>query len=189
MKITKVKRTKKRIIIDYIADKEERQLKSPDNPLPAFHAAFDALAPLVCEICHFHKGYARGLVVTEVKLTDKGNELVTFKAAKDVDDSTDTFRFSTPNRLTDLPKEEGVTSPPLKKEQVALITSLIDEAGAYINGDRAQGMIQFPNGEDDDEDDDAPAGEPENQLPFDPKDTGRPKKPKKPTGKDAAAGQ
>lgn len=191
MKITKIKRTKKRIIIDYIADKEERTLRAPENPLPAFNDAFEKLAPLVCEICHLPAKYAHKLTVLEVKLTDKGNELVTFKAAKDLDDSSDAFTFTTPNRLTDRPKEEGKTSPPLKKEQVALITSLIDEAAAYVKGDRAQGMIQFPAGDTDDEDDEnepEASAEPTAPLPFPAGDTGKAVKPRKPRGKAAAAG-
>lgn len=166
MHITKIKRTKKRIVVEYTADKEERVLRAQENPLPAFHAAFDALSILVCQICHLPDDYARGLVVTEMKLTDKGNELVTFRAAKTLDDSSDTFRFATPNRLTDVPKEEGVTSPPLDEAKVALITSLIDEAAAYVKGDRAQGMIQFPNGEADEEDDDDAEPSDGNALQF-----------------------
>jgi hypothetical protein len=154
MHITKVKRTKKKIIVEYTVEGEERVLRAPENPLPAFNLAFDNLAGLVCDICHLPPKFANGLIVLEVKLTDKGNELVTFKASKAVEDSTDAFKFSTPNRLTSFPKEEGKCSPPLKEAQVALITSLIDEAAAYVKGDRAQGQIQFPAGEDDPEDSD-----------------------------------
>jgi hypothetical protein len=161
MHITKVRRTKKKIIVEYTVDGEERVLRAPENPLPAFNEAFDALTPLVCEICHLPAKFGNKLTVLEVKLTDKGNELVTFKASKEIDDSTDAFKFSTPNRLTSHPKEEGKCSPPLKEAQVALITALIDEAAAYVKGDRAQGQIQFPAGEDDPEDGDDGAAEPE----------------------------
>ena len=160
MRITKVRRTKKKIIVEYTVEGEERVLRAPENPLPAFNLAFDNLAGLVCDICHLPPKFATGLIVLEVKLTDKGNELVTFKASKEVDDSTDAFKFSTPNRLTSFPKEEGKCSPPLKEAQVALITSLIDEAAAYVKGDRAQGQIQFPAGEDDSDDEDSDEAEP-----------------------------
>ena len=137
----------------------------------------------VCEICHLPSDYANGLVVTEMKLSDKGNELVTFRAAKNVDDSSDSFRFATPNRLTDVPKEEGVTSPPLKEIQVALIRDLIDEAAAYVRGDRAQGQIQFPSGEPDEDDEVEPSDG--NTLQFNTSaanantDTGTPVKPRR----------
>lgn len=183
MHITKIKRTRKKVIIDYTADGEERTLRAVENPLPAFHEAFEALAPLVCEICHLPEDYADGLIVVELKLTDKGNELVSFRATKTVNDSSDTFRFATPNRLTDTPKEEGVTSPPLKKPQVALIKSLLDEAAAYVKGERAQGQIHFPGGDADEEDgDDEPSAPATAPLPFTAAtaagDTGTAKKPR-----------
>lgn len=185
MHITKVKRTKKKIIVEYTVDGEERVLRAPENPLPAFNLAFDAFPSLVCEICHLPAKFAHNLIVLEMKLTDKGNELVTFKASKPIDDSTDAFKFTTPNRLTSHPKEEGKCSPPLKEAQVALITSLIDEAAAYVKGNRAQGQIHFPGGEDDEEGDGDENAEPEatDPLPFDQTaatGTGTPAKAKKP---------
>lgn len=177
MHITKVRRTKKKIIVEYTTDGEERVLRATENPLPAFHAAFDNLTPLVCEICHLPAKFGNKMAVLEVKLTDKGNELVTFKASKPIDDSTDAFKFTTPNRLTAHPKEEGKCSPPLKDEQVALITALIDEAAAYVKGERAQGQIQFPAGEDDEEGEESDSSN--EPLPFSQSasdDTGEPAK-------------
>lgn len=187
MHITKVRRTKKKIIVEYTTDGEERVLRATENPLPAFHDAFDALTPLVCEICHLPAKFGNKMAVLEVKLTDKGNELVTFKASKEIDDSTDAFKFSTPNRLTSHPKEEGKCSPPLKEAQVALITSLIDEAAAYVKGNRAQGQIHFPGGEDDEEGDGDENAEPEagTTLQFSESaanDTGTPAKKKRKKG-------
>lgn len=183
MHITQVKRTKKKIIVAYTTDGEERVLRAPENPMPAFHGAFDALSALVCEICHLPSSYASGLIVTELKLTDKGNELVSFRAAKTLDDSSDTFRFATPNRLTDQPKEEGTYSPPLSESQVSLIRELIDEAAAYVKGERAQGQIHFPGGEDDEDGDGDGEADQGDVLQFSESaatGTGEPAKPERP---------
>lgn len=189
MHIELVRRIRKKIVIKYTADNEKRSLEATENPLPSFTAAFDALPPLVVDICHLPAKFAAGLIVTEMKLTDKGNELVTFRASKEVDDSTDAFKFSTPNRLTAFPSEEGKCSPPLKDEQVALIKSLIDEAAAYVKGQRAQGQIDFQAGEheEDEGDGDDGATEPEagETLQFSQSaanDTGTPAKKKRKKG-------
>lgn len=184
MQITLVRRTRKKIVIKYTESGEVRTLEATENPLPAFTTAFDALTPLVCEICHLPAKFSSKMTVLEMKLTDKGNELVTFRASKEIDDSTDAFKFSSPNRLTAHPTEEGKCSPPLKDDQVALIRSLIDEAAAYVKGDRAQGQIQFPAGDpaDDEKDDDKTEPEAGEKLNFSESaanDTGTPAKPKR----------
>lgn len=189
LRILKVKRTRTHIFIDYQADNEERTLKSRDNPLPAFVKAFDALPPLVCQIVGLPEDYTNKMTVTGVTLCDAGgNEHVMLTAKKELPDNNRPFNIITPLRLTDQPQEEGSYSPPLSDKQVALVQELIDEAAAYIKGDRAQGQIDFQKGADDEEDDDTPEPAAGNQLPFPNSDTGKPKK-KKRTGKDAAAGE
>ena len=180
LRILKVKRTRTHIFIDYTSDAEERTLKSRDNPLPTFVKAFEALPPLVCEIVGLPAEYTAKLTVTGVTLCDSGgNEHVMLTAKKELTDNNRPFNINTPLRLTDQPQEEGTYSPPLSEKQVALVQSVIDEASAYIKGDRAQGQIAFEEGESDADEEEGEESTPEpsegKQLPFPNTDTGKPK--------------
>ena len=185
LKITKVRRTRKHILIEFTSDHEERSLKSSDNPLPAFTKALDALAPLVCEIVGLPPTYTQGLTVTGLSaVTAGGNEHVLLTAKKELHDNNRPFNIVTPLRLTDVPEEEGSYSPPLSDAQLALVADVIDEAAAYIKGDRAQGQIQFEGTADDDpnEDGDGDTTEEPSQgdpLPFPTGDVGTPVKGRK----------
>lgn len=165
--ILKVRRTRKAISIHYRNGDEDHDITSRDNPLPAFGKALDALPPLVCELLALPAGYVENMKATGLTISDgSGNEQVTIVAQKSLPDSNGPFNIATPLRLMDLPEAEGSYSPPLTDKQVALVDEVIEQAKAYVLGNRAQGQIVFEDG-DDDEDGDGKE-EPENgeQLPF-----------------------
>jgi hypothetical protein len=149
--ILKVRRTRKAISIHYRNGDEDHELTSRDNPLPAFLKAVDALPPLVCELLHLPAGYVENMKASGLTISDgSGNEQVTIVAQKSLNDANGPFNIATPLRLMDLPEAEGSYSPPLTDKQVALVDEVIEQAKAYVLGERAQGQITF-DGEDDDE--------------------------------------
>ena len=158
IEIVSVKRTRRAIVIHWRQGNGKFDLDETDNPLPSFNVAIDALAPLVSTICHFPQSYSEnGLRVSGFDLgTKSGATAIVIRAKKDLDDSSKEFGFVTPERLLEQPSEEGSYSPPLGVEAAALIAECIAEAKAYVKGDRAQGQIEFPEG---DEDDDADGDE------------------------------
>lgn len=153
--ILKVRRTRKHVQISYRNGDEQHELKSRDNPLPAFDSAINALSPLVCELVHLPAEYVTNMRAIGITISDgSGNEMVTVIAAKSLDDANGPFNIATPLRLMDQPTEEGSYSPPLSSEQVALIDEVVEQAKAYIRGERAQGQIQLESDADADSDDD-----------------------------------
>jgi hypothetical protein len=152
--ILKVRRTRKHVVISYRNGEEEHTLRSRDNPLPAFDHAIAALAPLVCTLVKVPATYVENLRAIGLTITDgSGNEQVMIIAQKSLDDANGPFNIATPLRLMDVPEAEGSYSPPLGEDQVALIDEVVEQAKAYVMGERAQGQIEF-NKEDGDTDED-----------------------------------
>ena len=157
IEIVSVKRTRHSIVIHWRQGNGDFKLDERDNPLPSFGVAIDALGSIVSSICHFPQSYTAGLRVAGFDLGSKGGaSTIVIRAKKDLDDSSKEFGFITPERFLEQPTEEGSYSPPLGVEAAALIAECIAEAKAYVKGDRAQGQIELPEGEDgkgeDDED-------------------------------------
>jgi hypothetical protein len=157
--ILKVRRTRKHVVIHYRNGDEDHEIKSRDNPLPAFDQAIAALAPLVCQLVNLPASYVENMRASGITITDgSGNEQVTVVAAKSLDDANGPFNIATPLRLMDLPEAEGSYSPPLGADQVALIDEVVEQAKQYILGNRAQGQIEWKDdkkGDVDETDDDA----------------------------------
>lgn len=156
--ILKVRRTRKHVVIEYRNGDEDHKLKSRDNPLPAFDNAIAALAPLVCQLIKVPATYVENMRAVGITITDgSGNEQVMVIAAKSLDDAQGPFNIATPLRLMDLPEAEGSYTPPLGADQVALIDEVVEQAKAYILGNRAQGQIEFKKDDADEDEDDATA--------------------------------
>jgi hypothetical protein len=183
--ILKVRRTRKHVVIHYRNGENDHNIKCRDNPLPAFDKAVSALAPLVIELLHLPSAYIENLKATGITISDaSGNDQVCVVAQKSLVDAAAPFNICTPLRLMDLPEKPGsVSTPPLTDAQVELVDEVVEQAKAYIKGDRAQGQIAFDDGEkgaDDGSGEVAPAGE---ELPFPGGSTGTPaKKTKKKRG-------
>lgn len=153
--ITSVKLGRKTISIAWTQGEASFDLCERDNPLPAFYPAFTALASVAGIICHFPKNYAEeGLRIIGLTIGDAGGvNTISIKAKKDIDDAQREFSFSTPTRLLAHPIQEGKYTPPLAKEDAALVGEAIEQAKAYVRGERAQGQIAFEGDDDDDGED------------------------------------
>lgn len=156
IEIVSVRRTRKTIAIAWTQGDASFDLEERDNPLPAFTAALDALAPLVGVICHLPKDYhEENFRVEGFGLGAKsGSQTVFLKARKGVSDAAKEFAITTPERLLTHPTGEGRYTPALADSDRELMEEAIAQAKRYIKGDRAQGQIVFEGEEDGDEDGD-----------------------------------
>lgn len=152
--IKKVRRTRTHVFIAYSHANEDGTVKSRENPLPAFNAALDSLAPLVCAICAFPPGYSDRMTIGGLTLAGTVDaQLVTIVAKKDLPDNNRPFNIATPLRLLFAPEpvegaapEPGPKAIPLPKDAVGLIDIVIAQAKRYVAGERAQGLINFDAG-------------------------------------------
>ena len=161
--ITSVKRTRKTIEIAWTQGDASFDLSERDNPLPAFTEALTNLAPVVGEICHFQKAYCEaGLRCVGLTMSEQGGaDVVSLHARKDIDDAAKEFAFKTPGRLLSHPTTEGRYTPPLSAADAALVHEAVEQAKAYVRGERAQGQIEF-----EDEDGDGHEDDKGEQLPL-----------------------
>lgn len=154
--ILKVRRTRKHIVIGYRNGVDEYPgVKFRENPMPAFDAAIAALTPLVCELLLLPQTYTENMKATGLTIADPdGNEQVCVVAQKSLPDAAGPFNIATPLRFVNAPQTEGSFTPALSANQVALIDEVIEQAKAYVRGERAQGIIKFEGDEGEDEDGD-----------------------------------
>ena len=150
--IQKVRRTRAHIFAAFTHAKEESTLKCRENPLSSFTAALDALAPAVCIICGFPASYAEKMTVGGITLAGPlDGQMITIIAKKDLPDNSRPLNIATPLRLIFAPEQAGEATPgekavPLPKNLVALIETVVAETKKYVAGERAQGMINFEAG-------------------------------------------
>lgn len=161
IQIVSVKRGRRNVVIHWTQGDSAFQLDERANPLPAFYAAFDALPPVVGTICHLGATYTKsGLRVVKMDMGEKGGApTVALHARKDIDDAAKEFAFKTPERLLAHPSQEGKYTPPLPKGDAGIIEEMIEQAKRYVRGERAQGEIEFEDGDDDGDEDDESGAE------------------------------
>lgn len=150
MEIKKVRITRKSVVIDYHNEGEEHGITAHDAPLPSFVKAIENLAPVVLALLGLPSDYIHGLSPVGITLTEKlGSWQVSIHATKELSDTSDPFSLATPPRFLAVPTEEGSYSPPLSDAHVDLINEVINEAKAYVGGQRAQGQLPLTkDGED-----------------------------------------
>ena len=158
-----VKRTRRFIFINYTQGDSGHKLKEVDNPLPSFNQALDALAGLVATVCHFPKAYCEtDLRVIGAHIGELGGvQTVSIIAQKSLDDASKALPLTTPPRMLGVPTKEGSYSPSLSSADQELVATLINEAKAYVMGERAQGQLPLDGDDDDGEDGKGEAGEEE----------------------------
>lgn len=167
--INTVKRTRRAIDIQYHSGAEGRGVNSPDNPLPAFTAALDALPALVCQILALPTSYTENLKITGLVMGLQGEaDTVSILAQKSLNDASKAFNIVTPPRLLAHPTEPGSYTPPLSNADAALVWTVIEESKAYVSGDRAQGQLPLDKDKDAEDEADLPETAPEEgtNLPF-----------------------
>ncbi len=162
IQILSVKRTRKKIMIRWQQGDSIFNLDEPDNPLPEFNAAFDALPSVVGTICHLGSEYCeKGMRCVKMDVGEKGGtNTVALHVRKDIDDAAKEFSFKTPERLLAHPTEPGKYTPPLPPSDAALVEDMIEQAKQYVWGNRAQGVLGLEDEADEDEDGDGEGDEP-----------------------------
>lgn len=150
IEIVSAQRTRKTVCIHWRQGDGSFDLDERDNPLPAFVQAFDALVDLVPTILHLPTGWTENLRVIGIKMGEQGGAAtVQLICRKSVSDASKEFPFVTPYRLLAHPSEPGSYTPPLSEADAALVWEAVEQAKAYVKGDRAQGQIEFEGDEDD----------------------------------------
>jgi hypothetical protein len=160
IEICSARRSRKSICIAYSQGESDVVITERENPLPSFNKAFDALAPLVANICHLPADYTKkDFRVVGFKLTEgHGSRQVSIIGRRDLKDAAKEFVLVTPFRMIDKPSEEGAVGDVLTPKFVELVEEAIEEAKKYVKGERAQGLLAFD--EDDESDDGTGAHEP-----------------------------
>jgi hypothetical protein len=156
--ILKVRRTRSHVIISYRnGDEEHPNVRYRDNPLPAFDRAITALAPIVLEVLHLPPTYGtENFKCTGLTVSDSGgNVQVTLVAQKQLPECNGPLNLATPLRLLDEPIAEGAVGKPLNDVQADAVNEVIEQAKAYVRGERAQGQIPLEDAEGEDEGDPA----------------------------------
>ena len=149
MKILSAIITRTAVSIEWKNDNGKQSLDLRDAPLPAFPNAIAALAPLVCLIIHAPAKYTTGLRVLGIKMDEQGGApTVSISARKSFDDAAKEMKVETPPRLMIHPTEPGTYTPPLDEGDKDLINEVLEQAKAYIRGERAQGTLPLETPED-----------------------------------------
>lgn len=122
---------------------DEYDLVCHDNPLPSFLKAIEALAPHVCTLCEFPARDAAKIIPTGITCRGKDDSILALiTAKKPVKKGNRVFNIATPI----LPMHEDADNPAadhMEPAEAKAIEKVIAEAERYVDGERAQGQIQF----------------------------------------------
>ncbi|MDD4888893.1 MAG: hypothetical protein PHU85_03105 [Phycisphaerae bacterium] len=119
-----------------------------EAPRPALPQALAALAPHVIEICEFPADYGQGIRVTGLRLTHKKEILgAVITAVKTLGTSDIPFVIHTPHKteFPYSPQDDGAAQDKcLSEGAVMVISAVVEEAFAYIDGSRAVTQARLP---------------------------------------------
>lgn len=147
--ISKIKFDGTRVEIKYTVGRgggepDEYELKCRDLPHPDFKVAFEALRPFVAEICEMDEDYLEKSEVRGVSISNTNGVMgACITVLKTLKTATSPLVINTPHLPSEPYNEEQnpETAKLLPKECVEAIQDLIDEAGLYVDGKRAQGSL------------------------------------------------
>jgi hypothetical protein len=126
MRITKVRLTRRHVVIDWQTPEGTFGLRLRDNPLPEFSAAVANLKTVVLSILHLPTEYSEGMKTTGLTMVEKQEaELVCIVAQKELPECHSPFNIATPLRFLSHPEEEGSYSPALDDKHVASVQEVI----------------------------------------------------------------
>ncbi|WOO43136.1 hypothetical protein [Rubellicoccus peritrichatus] len=141
-KITYLREKGEFVVIRYLVDGDEHQIKSSDIVSEGFAEALDELAEAVCRVCQFPIEDADKISVLGFTVSKKGdNDQVTFQAKKDLGCGTP-LNIPTPNRL--LEEDSGDSSILLDAKSRESLKKLQAEAASYIENSRTLRQIFLP---------------------------------------------
>lgn len=152
--IIEVKKTRRHIFVHYRKGEEDFKIRSNENPLPAFHAALNALAPVALTVAELPDVWAKGFVVHGMTIGEMRDvRTVQIRGKKEVAQSGVMLAIDTPPALLATPQTEGIITPPLIPAHVDAVEEMIEAAKAYALGKRAQGTLALDEDADEDEGD------------------------------------
>lgn len=131
---------------DDTKDLIESKITAPEEPLPSFSKAFEALPSVFCEILEVGKEWAQGLVITKLTIsrTKHATRSVTLYGTKQLECRAQFLhRVSTPMVQIDKAADGESGAVVLEKKLVAAIARAVLEAEKYMNGERSQQLLDF----------------------------------------------
>jgi hypothetical protein len=145
IKVAKTDAGKDRMHLEYEnrngSEWDQLSLNSGDKPAPSFHAALQALAQDVVELCELPLDYRERLIVKSVSFSYGGEAQVmgaTITAQMALRKSNAPLLLNTPHKAKDFYAETGDPKQLLDPECVERLEALMIEADDFINGVRAQ---------------------------------------------------
>lgn len=141
--ITRVRVTRKAIVVEWTEGLDECSRSFHENPLPAFTKAIEGLTEHVTTLCEFPAAYAKGITATGITVSEKGdNSLALITAQKKLKRNGRVLNIPTP-LLAMYEDAENKGADHMTEAEAAAIEKVIKETKRYLAGERAQGTIQF----------------------------------------------
>ena len=147
MKFKTIKVSAKLVSLEYITAVEGGDVHTdvtyPDDPLPSFKKAMEAMTPFVLDIVSLQESYGQSITVTGLKvkhLDDAkiGLQLICQRALP----SGRVWNFNTPYVESGLEETPGL----LSADCVKAVQTVINEAEKYLKGERSQQEIPLEEG-------------------------------------------
>lgn len=161
----------KKVVVEYVVigdkgQRDEHKVTCQDIPKASFIAAIEALRPVALELVEAPPEWDIEVRGVSLRWTTPDQGEPTFgcviKSVRPLETSGRPLVLNTPYKAeqVDGDGEDAPSEYCLSPEQAAVVGDLVNEAWAYIDGDRAQGTLPFgePGGEDDDDEDEQDAG-------------------------------
>lgn len=121
---------------------DEYSFSCAGKALPAFYAAFEALAPHVIELCELPVTYTERIIVKGVSFSYGGDAEVmgaTISAAMELDFSNCDLNLNTPHKPSEPYSETGVDEGFLLSDDcIKTLDHLVHQTEIYARGERAQ---------------------------------------------------
>lgn len=151
MRFQKIKQTKEgKIHVEYEVEnqnggKDEVSFTCSDEPKPEFRAALQNLAQDIIEMCELPDEYITRVVITGVSFSYGGDAETmgaTLIAQMHLKKSNVRLNLNSPHKIEEFYSETGGDEAQLLGEEcVSRLKELIDQAGDYVRGVRAQGNL------------------------------------------------
>ncbi len=123
------------------ADPDEYELKSGDAPRAGMAKALGELPRHVCALCDLPPAYAVGMSARGITLSHTDDILgVVVTCMKPVKGASGPLIINSPHVPAEQYSPTG-SSPLMTEEFCAAVEAVIEEAEAYLDGDRAQGLL------------------------------------------------
>lgn len=184
MKIIKVTRDDAFVRIVYTTDSatnpQRFDITTHEAPVPEFDKAFQKLSSIAANISELADDAGVTVKNFAIDRTKYGTKSCTIAFTKELDATHTAHAMDTPQFRIDPPADSEQGARECSPAQAKQIYAMIELAEKYVDGDRSQQLLPFPNAKKDDEDE-PEAGADLFQEDTPAKKTGRTRAPKKET--------